>query len=127
MNCLNCGKELEQVSGKKSKETCNDACRMAYRRQQERELQSKANKPEHQIRTQFKSEHKSEHDLIVVDGSKSYVIKNGNLRVPERDKKGVLTGNEVYALSADAVASDLASQKIASYPRDGLDLGMEVW
>lgn len=117
MNCLNCGKEVIQVEGKQERQTCDDKCRQAYYRK----CKQPVTKP-----TCDKQPVTSD-DLTIVDGGKSYVIKGGSLRVPERDKKGVLTGNEVYALSADAVASELASEKIASYPRDGLDLGMEVW
>ena len=95
MKCLNCGKLLSQIEGKKARVFCNDACRMAYKRkfksEQGKSEQSKSEQGKsEQIKSeQIKSEQPNPNKYTVVEG------KADKHNIPPDIKK--LSKEELYA------------------------------
>jgi hypothetical protein len=88
MNCKDCGKVLEQVEGKRSKEYCNDVCRMRFQRKNKdssilAQKQGLENAPESSVLSanpNINTEHtlKSEHQLVNTEQAISEQKSNPN-------------------------------------------------
>ena len=92
MKCLNCGKLLSQIEGKKARVFCNDACRMAYKRKfKSEQIKSEQSKSEQgkseQIKSeQIKSEQPNPNKYTVVKGKKVY---GRRAVIYEHEKNGI--------------------------------------